>query len=174
MHTRTTVTHAHATAASGLAELPPFLRDDRDVPVEQLPTVWTVIPPDDDRCTTHASSRATNCRAYLNSHWPYNRRTGEHLRRHTQLPRYVAVTRIKAKDPLACTRCLFDPRRDVTDPLLLPPSSKLLRWRTPVTWPATFYDVSLYVKGLVDGQWRLLHIITWPSARVRPMREVLP
>lgn len=43
-----------------------------------------------------------------------------------------------------------------------------------VTWPATFYDVSLYVKGLVDGQWRLLHIITWPSARVRPMREVLP
>lgn len=139
---------------------------------------------DGDRCTTtrHAqSSRVGLPRLFK---FALTVSFGEHPRRHRRLPIIVRVyafndaRRRKLVDPLLrALACLFETRRDVTDPLLLPPSTKLPRWRTPRSRDPRriLMTYRRALKGRLERPVTACRtLVTWPGARACPMRVILP
>lgn len=155
----------HGTSVNW-SELPPFLSPWQPRPCRVRRTAaarrprWYRHPPCGRRRSLHDDTHnrlASDCRAYLNSHWPCrsaNIRGGTGGSSQRRRPRYVGDARAKAVDPLLrALACLLETRRDVTDSLLLPPSTKLAKMAdTDHVIRRRFNDVSSWVKGPANDQ----------------------
>lgn len=109
-------THIITMTVSDLIGAPAIFRDGRNVPVKQLPTVERIVTLlDDNRRAIHASIRGRLPRLFK---FPLTVRSA-HRRipaaTHTA-PRNTSLLLTQKRINLfACTRCLFEPRHDVTD-----------------------------------------------------------